>query len=71
MIATLTARDLSLLISTLLVHTPAFCPNLSRVFPVLAVTDTGYCVGPQNKVGHPADLHRRLMQVLVLSARGM
>ena len=29
-------------------------PNLSRFFPVLAVANTGSCVGPQNKIGHPA-----------------
>ena len=28
--------------------------SLSRVFPVVAVACTGFCVGPQNKVGHPA-----------------
>ena len=31
-----------------------FLQNLSRCFPVLAVADTGSCVGPQNKIGHPA-----------------
>ena len=39
----------SSLISTLPVQ------NLSRFFfPVLAVANTGSCVGPQNKIGHPA-----------------
>ena len=33
---------------------PAFFPNVSLVFPVLAVANTGSCVGPQNKIGHPA-----------------
>ena len=28
--------------------------NLSRVFPVLAVANTGSSVGPQNKISHPA-----------------
>ena len=32
----------SLLISTLPVHSPAFFSNLSRVFPVLAVANTGW-----------------------------
>ena len=27
---------------------------LSDFFPVLAVADAGSCVGPQNKIGHPA-----------------
>ena len=31
-----------------------FFQNLSRFFPVLAVANTGSCVGPQNKIGHPA-----------------
>ena len=30
-----------------------FFKNLPRVFPVLAVANTGSCVGPQNKMGHP------------------
>ena len=30
-----------------------FFQNLSQFFPVLAVADTGSCVGPQNKIGHP------------------
>ena len=44
----------SLLISTLPVHSPAFFQNLSRLFPVLAVANTGSCVGPQTKKCHPA-----------------
>ena len=45
----------SFLISTLPVHSPAFFPKpLPIFFPVLAVADTGTCVGPQNKKGHPA-----------------
>ena len=43
-----------LIIFTLPVHSPAFFQNFSQVFSVLAVTDTGACVGPQNKIGHPA-----------------
>ena len=30
-----------------------FLQNLSQFFPVLAVANTGSCVGPQNKIGHP------------------
>ena len=32
--------------------------NLPRVFLVLAVANTGSCVGPQNKLGHPAHRYR-------------
>ena len=32
---------------------------------------TGSCVGPQNKLGHPAHRYRQLMQVPLLSARGI
>ena len=53
------------------VHSPAFSANLSRVFPALAVADNGSCVGPQNKTGHPTHCYRQLMQVPVLSARGI
>ena len=31
-----------------------FFQNLSQFFPVLVVANTGSCVGPQNKMGHPA-----------------
>ena len=31
-----------------------FFQNLSRFFPALAVANTRSCVGPQNKIGHPA-----------------
>ena len=65
--ATTTAKDSSLLISTLLVHSPLFYPNHSRAFPVLAVANTGSYVGPQNKIGHPAHRCRKLMQ----NARGI
>ena len=61
---------LSLLISTLLVHSPEFLPNLFGVFcllllffSVLAVANTGSCVGPQTKIAHPAHCYRQLMQV--------
>ena len=39
------------------VHSPAFFPEKKtspEFFSVLAVTNTGACVGPQSKVGHPA-----------------
>ena len=42
--------------------------TLSRAFPVLAVANTGSCVGPRNKIGHPAHRYRQLTQVPVLSA---
>ena len=58
----------SLLITTLPVLSPVFFQNLSRVFPVLAVANTGSCVGPQSKIGLPALCCRQLMQVPVLSA---
>ena len=53
------------------IHSPAFPPKkkLSQVFPVLAVADTGSCVGPLNKVSHLPHRYRQLMQVLILSAR--
>ena len=44
----------SLLISTLPVHSPAFLRKpLAIFFLVLAVVNTGSCIGPQNKIGHP------------------
>ena len=46
-----------------------FFQNLLKVFPVLAVANTGSRVGRQNKIGHPAYRYRQLMQVHVLSAR--
>ena len=61
----------SLIISTLSVRSPAFTPNLSRFFPLLAVANTGSCVGLQDKIGHPAHRYRQLMQVPGLSARGI
>ena len=53
--ATLTPRDFSL--ANFYPSGPFTCiffQNLSRVFPVLAVANTDSCVGPQNKIGHPA-----------------
>ena len=52
--ATLTARDLFL---ANFYPSSLFCifsQNLSGVFPVLALANTGSCVGLQNKTGHPA-----------------
>ena len=46
-----------------------FFQNLSEFFSVLAVANTGSCMGPQNKIGHPVRRYRQLMQVPVLSAR--
>ena len=34
--------------------------TLTRFFPALAVANTGSCVGPQNKIGHPARYRFRL-----------
>ena len=48
-----------------------FPHNISGVFPVLAVANAGFCVGPQNLPGHPAHRHRQLMQLPVLSASGI
>ena len=53
--ATLTARDFFL--AYFYPSGPFTCiffQNLSWFFPVLAVANTGSCVGPQNKTGHPA-----------------
>ena len=51
--ATLTARDFFL--ADFYPSGPFTCifPNLSQVFPVSAVANTGSCVGPQNKIRHP------------------
>ena len=71
--ATPAARDFFLeLISILPVHSPAFFPNHSRFFfLVLVVANSGSRVGLQNKIVHPARRYRELMQVPVLSARGI
>ena len=53
--ATLTAKDFFL--AYFYPSGPFTCfffQNLSRFFPVLAVADTGSCVGLQNKIGQPA-----------------
>ena len=47
-----------------------FCKPLTS-FAVSGVASTDSCVGPQNKFGHPAQRYRQLMQVPVLSARGI
>ena len=54
--ASLTARGffLELFFTRLPVHSPVFFQNLSRAFPVSAVANTGFRVGLQNKIGHPA-----------------
>ena len=55
--ATLTAGDFFLAylyLSGPFTCTFFFVQNLSRFFPVLAVANSGSCVGPQNKIGHPA-----------------
>ena len=37
-----------------------FFQNLSRFFPVLALANNGFCVGPQNKIGQPFDAGSRV-----------
>ena len=56
--ATPTAMDFSVLISTLLVHSPAFFPKPLSCFSCVAVGNTGSCVGSQNRIGHPAHRYR-------------
>ena len=67
-----TARDffLELIFTHWSIHLHFF-QNLSRIFPKLAVDNTGSCVGLQDIIGHPARRSRQLMQVPVLSARGI
>ena len=48
-----------------------FFPKPLPIFSVLAVATAGTCVDPQNKVGHLAHRHRRLMLVPMSSARGI
>ena len=49
-----------------------FSQNVHRVFfPVLAVANTGFCVGPQNKTSHTAHRYTQLVQLPVLRARGI
>ena len=70
--ATLTARDFFLAnFNPSSQFTSIFFQKLSQVFPVLAVANTGSCVDPQSNLGHPARGYRELMQVPVLSARGV
>ena len=45
-----------------------FSKTSPEFFPVLAVANTGSCVGLQNKIGHPAFRYTQLMQVPVFSA---
>ena len=55
--ATLTARDFFL--TDFYPSGPFTCifsQNLSQIFPALVVANTGSCVGPQNKIGHPAGI---------------
>ena len=53
--ATLTARDFFLVyFLTLPVHSPAFFQILSRFLLCWLWLTYGSCVGPQNKIGHPA-----------------
>ena len=68
--ATPTARDF-FPASFFLAQSPAFIQNIYRGFCVLAVANTGSCVGSQNKIFNPAHRYRQLMQVPVLSARGI
>ena len=53
--ATLTAKKILpcffLLFQSIHLH---FFQNLSRFFCALAVANSGFCEGPQNKIGHPA-----------------
>ena len=53
--ATLSARDFFL--ATFYPSGPftcSFSKTSPKFFPVLAAANTGSCVGPQNKIGHPA-----------------
>ena len=53
--ATLTARNFFLAyFYPSAPFTCIFFQNISRLCPVLAVANTGSCVDPQNKIGHPA-----------------
>ena len=57
------------LISTLL-HSPAFVPKpLPMCLLWWLVANTGFDVGPQDKIGRPARHNRQLMPLPVLSAR--
>ena len=51
----------SLLISTLLVHSPAFFfQNIFRFLLCWLWLTHGSCVGPQNKIGHPVGCRSRV-----------
>ena len=70
--AKLTARDFFL--ANFYRSSPFICifsKTSPESFPVLAVANTCSCVGPQNKIGHPAYRYRQLKPVPVLSARGI
>ena len=68
-----TARDFFLANSILPVRSPAFffSPKLLPIFfSVLSLASTGFCVCPQNEIGHRAH-YKQLRQVPVLSVRGI
>ena len=52
---------------------PLICivPKPLQSFSALAVAHTGSCVGPRNRIGHPAHRYRQLMPVPVLSVPGI
>ena len=52
--ATFTARDFFLAYFYPSGPFTSIFPKPLLIFPVLAVANTGSCVGPQNKIGHPA-----------------
>ena len=52
--ATLTARDFFFYFYPSGPFTCIFSKTSHDFFPMLAVANTGSCVGPQNKIGHPA-----------------
>ena len=59
------------LISNLPVHLTSFVPNPLFFFLALREADAGSRVGQRTKLGHPADRHKRLIQVPVMSVRGI
>ena len=62
----------SWLISALLAYSHAFfSKTTSEFFSVLAVANTGSCVGLQNKIGHPAHRYRQWRQVPVQCLRNV
>ena len=67
--ATLTARDFFLAyFYPSGPFTYIFFQNFSRVYPVLAVVNIGFCVGLQSKTDHPAHRYKQSKQVPVFSA---